>query len=66
MEGVNERCRYHSVQNRLSSVCYQRVLESRVLRDILGPRREEVTADWTKLDNEGHNDLYWGLVEGET
>jgi len=57
---------YHSVQNRLSSVCYQRVLKNRVLRDILGPKREEVTRDWTKLDNEERYDLYWGLVEGET
>jgi len=42
------------------------VLENRVLRDILRHKREEVTRDWTKLDNEGRYDLYWGLVEGET
>ena len=36
---------YHLVQNCLSSVCYQRVLENRVLRDTLGPKREQVTRD---------------------
>jgi hypothetical protein len=40
------------------------VLENRVLRELLGPKREEVTKDWTKLDNEGRYDLYWGLVGG--
>jgi hypothetical protein len=29
-----------------------RVFENRVLRRILGPRRDEVTADWRKLHNE--------------
>jgi hypothetical protein len=53
---MNADC--HSVQIRLSSVCYQRVLENRVLREILGPKREEVTRDWTELDNEGRYDLY--------
>jgi hypothetical protein len=35
------------------------------MREILGPKGEEVTRDWTKMDNEGRYDLYWGLVEGE-
>jgi hypothetical protein len=30
----------------------------RVLRKILGPRREEITADWRKLHNEELHDLY--------
>jgi len=30
----------------------------RVLRRILGPKRDEVTGEWRKLCNEEHNDLY--------
>ena len=29
-----------------------RVFENRVLREILGPEREEVTREWRKLHNE--------------
>ena len=32
--------------------------ENKVLRRILGPRRDEVTGDWTRLHNEELNDLY--------
>ena len=32
--------------------------ESRVLRRIIGPRRGEVTGEWSKLHNEELNDLY--------
>jgi hypothetical protein len=35
-----------------------RVYENRVLRRIFGPRRDEVTNEWTKLHNEKLNDLY--------
>jgi hypothetical protein len=35
------------------------VFENRVLR-IFGPKRDEVTGEWRKLHNEGHNDLYCG------
>ena len=35
-----------------------RVFENRVLREILGPKRDEVTGDWRKLHNEELNDLY--------
>ena len=35
-----------------------RVFESRVLRRIFGPRREEVIGEWRKLHNEELNDLY--------
>ena len=35
-----------------------RVSESRVLRRIFGPRRNEVTGEWRKLNNEELNDLY--------
>ena len=35
-----------------------RVFENRVLRRILGPRRDEVTGEWRKLHNEELNDLY--------
>jgi hypothetical protein len=35
-----------------------RVSENRVLRRIFGPRRDEVTKEWTKLHNEELSDLY--------
>jgi hypothetical protein len=35
-----------------------KVSENRVLRRILGPKRDEVTKDWIKLHNEELNDLY--------
>jgi hypothetical protein len=34
------------------------VFEYRVLRRIFGPRRDEVTGDWTKLHNEELHNLY--------
>jgi len=34
------------------------VFENRVLRRIFGPKRDEVTRKWRKLNNEGLNDLY--------
>jgi hypothetical protein len=35
-----------------------RVFENRVLRRILGPKRDEVTGEWRKLHNEELHDLY--------
>jgi len=35
-----------------------RVLENRVLRRIVGPKRDEVTGEWRKLHNEDLRDLY--------
>jgi hypothetical protein len=35
-----------------------RVFESRVLRKIFGPKRDEVTGDWRKLQNEELHNLY--------
>jgi len=35
-----------------------RVFENMVLRRIFGPRRDEVTGDWSRLHNEELNDLY--------
>ena len=35
-----------------------RVFEKRVLRKILGPKRDEVIGEWRKLHKEEHNDLY--------
>jgi hypothetical protein len=32
-----------------------RVFETRVLRRIFGPKRDEVTGEWRKLHNELHN-----------
>ena len=35
-----------------------RVFENKVLRRILGPKRDEETGEWRKLHNEEVNDLY--------
>jgi len=35
-----------------------RVFENRVLRRIFGPKRNEVTGEWRKLNNEGLYDLH--------
>jgi hypothetical protein len=35
-----------------------RVFENRVLRRIFGPKRNEVTGEWGKLNNNELNDLY--------
>jgi hypothetical protein len=38
-----------------------RVLENRVLRRIFGPKSDEVTGEWRKLDNMELRDLYSSL-----
>jgi hypothetical protein len=35
-----------------------RILENRVLRRIVSPKRDEVTGEWRKLHNEELRDLY--------
>jgi hypothetical protein len=35
-----------------------RVFENRLLRRIFGPKRDEVTVEWRKLQNEEFNDYY--------
>jgi len=35
-----------------------RVFENRVLREIFGPKRDEVKGEWRKVHNEELNDLY--------
>jgi hypothetical protein len=35
-----------------------RVFENRLLREVFGAKREEVTGDWRKLHNEELNNLY--------
>jgi hypothetical protein len=35
------------------------VFKNRVLRGIFGPKRDEVTGEWRKLQNEELNDLYF-------
>jgi hypothetical protein len=35
-----------------------RVFENRVLGRIFGPKRDEVTGEWTKLHNDEFHDLY--------
>jgi len=42
----------------LREECGLRVFENRVLRRIFGPKRDEVTGEWRKLNNEELNDLY--------
>jgi hypothetical protein len=37
------------------------VFENRVLRRIFGPKRDEVTGEWSKLHNEELNNLYCSL-----
>ena len=34
------------------------MFQNRVLRRIFGPKRDEVTGEWRKLNNEELNDLY--------
>ena len=34
------------------------MFENRVLRRVIGPKRDEVTGEWKKLHNEELNDLY--------
>jgi len=38
--------------------CRLRVFENMVLRTVFGPRRDEVTGEWSKLHNEELRDLY--------
>jgi hypothetical protein len=38
-----------------------RVFENRVLRKIFGPKRDEVTGEWRKLNNEELHNLYSSL-----
>jgi hypothetical protein len=42
----------------LREECRLRVFENRVLRRIVGPKRDEVTGEWGKLHNEELSDLY--------
>jgi len=35
-----------------------RVFENRVLRIIFGPKKDEITGEWRKLQNEELNDVY--------
>jgi hypothetical protein len=39
-------------------MCRLRVSENRVLKMIVGPKRDEVTGKWRKLHNEELHDLY--------
>jgi hypothetical protein len=42
----------------LREECRLRVVETRVLRRKLGPKRDDITGEWRKLHNEELNDLY--------
>jgi hypothetical protein len=37
------------------------VFQNRVLRKIFGPRRDEMTKEWRKLNNEELRDMYSSL-----
>jgi hypothetical protein len=37
------------------------VFENRVLRKILGPKRDEVPGEWKRLHNEDFSDIYFAL-----
>jgi hypothetical protein len=57
----NSSCCFYGRENwslKMKEECRLRVLENRVLRRIFGPKRDEVTREWTKLHNEEHYDLY--------
>jgi hypothetical protein len=49
----------------LKEECRLRAFENRVLRRIFGPKTEEVTREWRKLDNEELNDLYSHYFSGD-
>jgi hypothetical protein len=40
-----------------------KVLVSRVLEKILGPKRDEGTGEWRRLDNEELYDLYSNIIQ---
>jgi hypothetical protein len=42
----------------LRDECRVRVFERRVLRNIFGPKRDEVTGEWRTLHSKELNDLY--------
>jgi hypothetical protein len=37
----------------LREECSLRVFESRLLRKLFGPKKDEITGDWRRLQNEG-------------
>ena len=45
----------------MSEECRLAVFENRVLRRVVGPKRDEVTGEWKKVHNEELNDLYRSL-----
>jgi hypothetical protein len=39
-----------------------KVFDNRELRRVFGPKRDEVTGEWRKLQNEGLHDLYTSSI----
>ena len=42
-----------------TGLSWLRIFESRMLRRIYGPKRDEVTGEWRKLHNEELDDMYF-------
>jgi len=42
----------------LREECRLRVCENRLLRKIFGPKKDEITGDWRRLQNEGFYYLF--------
>jgi hypothetical protein len=53
---VEYQCKTWSL--RLREECWMSVFENMVLRRIFGPKRDVVTGEWGKLNNEELTDLY--------
>ena len=51
----------HFTTLHLTTLHRLRVFQNRVLREIFGPERDEVTGKWIKLHSEELNDLYCAL-----
>jgi hypothetical protein len=42
----------------LREECRLRIFENRVLKRVLGPKRDEITGEWRRLHNKDHYALY--------
>jgi len=61
MQNCNFACHFAWVQNFAFTLREEHTLrlsESRVLREVFGTRRDEVTGEWKRLHNDGLKDLH--------